>query len=128
MLNQTGRSYIDKIGSSTKVGEAVPAVSVECTDPTVCRVSVQGGNKYKHIALLLQNLESVPMEVKSEAVDLVKEFADVFAVNDLDLGNVCEIEHRLDTGDARPVKQQMCRTPAVFQGEEKSHLDKCLEP
>lgn len=126
ILNLTDRSHIIKTG--TKVGEATPAVSVESTDPTVRRMSVGGENSHQHIAPLLEQLgKSAPVEVESQAVELVKEFADVFAVNDLDLGNFSEIKHRIDTGDALPVKQRMRRTPAVFQGEEEGHLDKMLE-
>ncbi|XP_056003435.1 uncharacterized protein LOC130049612 [Ostrea edulis] len=112
----------------TKVGEATPAVSVESNDPTVRRMSVGGENSHQHIARLLEQLDkSAPVEVESQAVELVKEFADIFAVNDLDLGNFSEIKQRIDTGDALPVKQRMRRTPAVFQGEEEGHLDKMLE-
>lgn len=36
------------------------------------------------------------MEVRQEAVTLVTEFADIFAVSDLDFGNSVEIEHRIE--------------------------------
>lgn len=36
------------------------------------------------------------------------------------------IEHHIETGEARPIKQRMRRTPAVFQGEEEGHLDRML--
>jgi hypothetical protein len=49
---------------------------------------------------LEQLVKSAPVEVKSEAVELVKEFADVFAVDDLDLEKVSETEHHIDTGDS----------------------------
>ena len=38
----------------------------------------------------------------------------------------CWLEHQIDTGDARQVKQRISRTPTVFQGEEEGHLDKML--
>ncbi|XP_061180635.1 uncharacterized protein LOC133189248 [Saccostrea echinata] len=126
ILNLTDRSHIIKTG--TKVGEAVPAMSVKSTEPTVRRVSAEGETSYKHIAPLLDQLgKGAPVEVKSQAVELVKEFADVFAVDDLDLGKFSEMEHRIDTGDALSVKQRMRHTPAVIQGEEEGRLDKMLE-
>ena len=52
---------------------------------------------------------------------------DVFSVNDLDLGHFTAIEHNIDTGGARPIRQRMRRTPLVFQDEEEKHLQKMLE-
>ena len=49
----------------------------------------------------------------------------MFAMSDLDLGSFDALEHQIDTGDARPVKQRMRCTPTVFQGEE-GHFDKML--
>lgn len=86
-----------------------------------------GRNTYEYTGPLLENLDkSALVEVKSEAKDRAKEFGNVFAVNDLDLGNSSEIEYRIHTGDVRPVKLRMRRTPTVFQGEEEGHLDKML--
>lgn len=59
-------------------------------------------------------------------VSLVKEYADIFAVSDLDFGNFTKIEHHIYAGDARPVKLRMRHTPAVFQGEE-GHLKNMLK-
>jgi hypothetical protein len=47
------------------------------------------------------------LKVHKDAVELDTEFSDIFAVNDLDLGNFSEIELRIDTGEARPIKQPM---------------------
>ena len=55
------------------------------------------------------------------------EYQDVFSRNDTDLGTFGEITHKIDTGDARPVRQKMRHTPASFEGEEKSHLEDLLK-
>lgn len=39
-----------------------------------------------------------------------------------DLGNLTDIEHTIDTGDAKPVRQRVCRTPECFVYKEESHL------
>jgi hypothetical protein len=44
---------------------------------------------------------------KSEVKRLLSEYSDVFAQDDLDLGNVTEIEYAFDTDTAEPVKQRM---------------------
>lgn len=71
----------------------------------------------------MHNLEkSTTVDVEPETVDLVKEFADAFAVNDLDPWNISAIEHCIDTGDARFVKQRMRRIPMVVMGRRKVML------
>jgi transposase InsO family protein len=55
------------------------------------------------------------------------EYQDVFAKTDFDLGTFTDIEHGIDTSDARPVKERMRRTPAGFSTEEEGHLKKMLE-
>ncbi len=59
--------------------------------------------------------------------NLLTEYQDVFAKDDLDLGKFSPIKHRIDVGDAKPVRQGIRRTPIGFEGEEKRHLDDMLE-
>ena len=54
-------------------------------------------------------------------------FQDVFAKTEFDLCHLNEIEHSTDTGQSRPIKQRMRRTPACFASEEEAHLKKMLE-
>ena len=58
---------------------------------------------------------------------LLGSFEDVFAKNEFDLGTFTEIEHTIDTGGARPIKQRLRCTPACFVGEEETHLKKMLD-
>ncbi len=51
----------------------------------------------------------------------------MFTQNEFDLGHFTDIEHTIDIGDSRPIKQHMRKTPACFAGEEESHLKKMLE-
>lgn len=66
-------------------------------------------------------------EIRDSAVILVQEYADIFAVSDLDLGNFIKIGHHIDTEDASLVKQQMFSAPTVFQGKEYGYLEKMLK-
>ena len=54
------------------------------------------------------------------------DYKDVFAKNDLDLGRFSAVKHRIATGDARPIRQPVRRTPLGFQAEEEGHLQKML--
>ncbi|XP_060083176.1 uncharacterized protein LOC132562451 [Ylistrum balloti] len=58
---------------------------------------------------------------------LLKEFPDIFAKDDYDLGTFSGVKHRIDTGEAMPIRQPARRTPLGFQGEEDSHLQKLME-
>lgn len=60
-------------------------------------------------------------------MDLLKEYQDVFAENEFDLGTFTEIEHSINTGSASPIKQRMRRTPLDFVQEEENHLHTMLE-
>ena len=49
-----------------------------------------------------------------------------FSKNGYVLGNFNALEHRIGTGDARPIKQKMRCTPIQFINEEEDHLNKTL--
>jgi hypothetical protein len=53
--------------------------------------------------------------------------SDTFAKHDLDLGEVRNIVHKIDTGDARPIKQRLRHTPWGFEEEDAKHLKKMLD-
>ena len=58
---------------------------------------------------------------------MLNEHEDVFAKSEFDLSTFTDIEHGIDIGDARPIKQRMRGTPACFVDEEEAHLNKMLE-
>ncbi|XP_048251534.1 uncharacterized protein LOC125379302 [Haliotis rufescens] len=64
---------------------------------------------------------------RRKLAELLIEFQDVFARDELDLGNFNALEHTIDTGDAKPIKQRMRRTPLGFAEEEEAHLTKMLK-
>lgn len=57
---------------------------------------------------------------------MLQSYAHVFAKNEFDLGSFTAIKHSIDTGDSRPLKQRLRRTPACFADEEEKHLNKLL--
>ena len=80
---------------------------------------------------LIDMLKPSENELTKEEFRQLKEvichFSDVFASHIYDLGNFQEIEHTINTGDAKPIKQRMRRTPVQFAGEEEKELSKMLE-
>ena len=59
--------------------------------------------------------------------NLLIDFQNIFAKDDTDLGCSVGVEHQIDTGDAKPIKQPMRRVPLAFTGEEEKHLKKMLD-
>ena len=74
-----------------------------------------------------ESCEHLNQEQQMQLARLLSEFKDVFAQDEFDLGNFTAIEHTIETGDARPIKQGMRRTPVCFAGEEEAHLNKMLK-
>jgi hypothetical protein len=66
-------------------------------------------------------------EEQVQVAGFLREFEDVFAKNEYDLGNFTAVEHCIDTGEAKPIRQKMRRTPVAFVTEEENHLKKMLE-
>ena len=56
-------------------------------------------------------------------LDVLVEYQDVFASNDLDIGEFKGLMHWINTGDGKPKRQGMRRTPLGFEAEEKKVLD-----
>jgi len=52
-------------------------------------------------------------EQREEAIKLVYDFKDVFSKHDYDLGRTDLIEHVIETGDARPVREALRKQPQV---------------
>ncbi len=59
-------------------------------------------------------------------IALLSEHQEVFAVIDDDLGKFSALQHSIDSGMAKPVRQPVRRTPLGFWNEE-THLKKMLE-
>ena len=76
---------------------------------------------WKEGSNLLNEEESIKLR------DALVEFQDVFADSDYDLGSFDAIHHQIDTGDARPIKLGLRRTPLHFCTEEEKLIKKMLD-
>ena len=93
------------------------------------------------------SLTSEPMEIKKQLIEgmlmnlgthvtncqqqklleLLLEFADIFAVNSDDMGRTCRIKHKIYTGDALPIRQPLRRVPPIKRKETQELLHKMLQ-
>ena len=76
--------------------------------------------------LYSRSVENVTQAQKKLIANTLIEFEDVFSKTDTDIGCFDLINHSIDTGDARPIKQRMRRTPLGFEQEEWKHLTSML--
>ena len=76
--------------------------------------------------LLERSMEHLTTEQAAKVAALLRKYADVFSKDEFDLGHFKTIKHRIDTGNAKPIRQRMRRTPLGFQTEEEAHLNKML--
>ncbi len=76
--------------------------------------------------LYTKSSEGLTLPEQTKLRQLLIDFSDVFACNELDLGCLKGVYHHIDTGTAPPVKERMRRTPLGFQEQEREHLQKLI--
>jgi len=84
----------------------------------------------EHVNILfLQTVEnsSLSSKVCERLKDLLVEHTSTFAKDSADLGFCSILQHDIDTGDARPVKQSPHRPPLAATAAEDQILDEMLE-
>ena len=72
----------------------------------------------KHLVGLAERSAShLTQQQRMKMEDTLQEFADVFSKGDADLGRTGLVKHRIDTGDARPIKHVPRRIPPARREE-----------
>ena len=71
--------------------------------------------------------EDLPPHKQERLRELLNKHANTFAKSPEDLGRTSVVQHTIDTGDARPIRQPPRRPPKAFQGEEEKVLDSQLK-
>lgn len=131
LLNLTDTPITLKKGH--EIGEAMEAEMVDDVPLVgVSRVTTHQEDTLIDLPPFLQCLyeKSCKNLNKDQTIKLKKllyDYSDIFAKNEFDLGTFDAIEHEIDTGSARPIKQRMRRTPMCFANEEEQHLKKLLD-
>ena len=77
-------------------------------------------HKLKALALPDSKLN---IEELNELKSLLREFTDVFALDNSKLDCTSIVHHAMDTGDSKPIKQQPYRTPIVWRDTIKQMVD-----
>ncbi|VDI43016.1 Hypothetical predicted protein [Mytilus galloprovincialis] len=78
--------------------------------------------------LYTRTVEDFDIDRSIKIAEVLIEFQNIFAKGDMDLGLFNgDIKHRIHTGEAAAIKQQMRRTPLKFENEEEKHLSQMLD-
>ena len=77
--------------------------------------------------LFSRSVNNLDNSEQKQLKTLLLEFQHIFSKGSGDLGCFSEIKHKINTGDERPVKQPMRRTPIGFEKEEEENLKLMLE-
>ena len=63
------------------------------------------------VELILDNVKDLKVSERNRLRSLLKNWSDVISVGDGDLGRSSVLHHKINTGDAPPIRQQACRLP-----------------
>ena len=82
----------------------------------------------EHLTALLERSKTFLKSSQQDELEiLLKNYQDIFSKGSYDLGCFSHIQHEIHTGDERPVKQGMRRTPLGFEKEEEENLKLMLD-
>ena len=85
--------------------------------------SEQSSTVTEYIVPMLENAKDQLNENQLQDLSqLLCKFQDVFEKDEFDLGIFTTIEHSIQTGQAKPIKEKMRCMPACFAGKEEAHL------
>ncbi|XP_071144097.1 uncharacterized protein [Mytilus edulis] len=84
----------------------------------------QNFNSVRRIKLTANNR---PEDEQEAIVSLLQKYSAAFSVNDTDLGLTHLVEHTIDTGEAKPVKQPPRRVPLAFANDERKAITQMLD-
>ena len=74
--------------------------------------------------LFQKSTEECSPEESQIMAELFQKFSNTFSKDEIDLGRTTLVEHHIDTGDAKPIKQPPRRVPMAYANEEKNLIDK----
>lgn len=100
-------------------------------DHSRCAAVKPSVNSHERLQRLLKALDLPVDKLNQVELDKLKEVfvesTDVFALDDSELGCTSLVQHSIDTGDHKSVKQQSYRTPLVYREKIKKVVDEMQE-
>jgi len=88
---------------------------------------IKNGGSCEHLHGLMTRIDgSVTREQAEGLTCLLKRYSDLFSKNELDLGETSLAKHRIDTGDARPIRQTLRKQPFHLLDKIDEHVKEMI--
>ena len=118
------------VKKNTAVGVVSPVVSCETVnDKAEQEIDHQKPEKIpKHLQKLYEeSVKDIPEEYHANVAALLIEYQDVFSTGDGDIGKTGVVKHRINTGNAPPIKQKPRRLAPAMQAEADKQINDMLK-
>ncbi|KAL7868740.1 hypothetical protein SRHO_G00101240 [Serrasalmus rhombeus] len=70
--------------------------------------------------------DNLEPQQRKELWEVLREFKDIFALTEGEVGLTHLVQHEIDTGDAKPIKMRPCRLPLAHQAAADSAIEEML--
>ena len=115
-----------KLYKGTNVG-CLQQIDVEMVDPVLDSGGNANLNRISEQNELQFDLESLKPEERDQMSVLLKEYQDIFATNLSEIGLTSQTEHKIETGDAAPIKQLPRRLPNALKPVVEEQVQEMLQ-
>ena len=121
LINDSNVSHVLEAGTVVGLAEPVRVLDVSDSEGRIRQVVSRGSEQIPAHLVDLHKRSQVNLtaEQKSVLEDLLREYAEVFAAHDLDLGYFQAIQHEILTEDLLPIRDCFRRKPQGFEHEEE---------
>ena len=119
------------VKKNTAIGTVSPVVGWETVNGKIDQ-EINKRKSEKNVPEHLQTLyeasvQELPQEYHAGVADLLTEYQDVFSTGDDDLGRTGIVKHRINTGNAPPIRQKPRRLAPAMQAEADKHVKDMLK-
>ena len=128
ILNTNREEIVLREGTNLCKLQEVMAISEEKMKSGVDKERKKPNTVEEHIDNIMAEVHpSVDVEQRDRLRSLLIQYGDILSIDEMDMGLTDMIQHEIDTGDERPVRQQLRRTPLAHQQIVEEHVQAMLK-
>ena len=123
ILNTNREEIVLREGTNLCKLQEVMAISEEKMKSGFDKEKKKPNTVEEHIDNIMAEVHpSVDVEQRDRFRSLLIQYGDILSINEMDMGLTDMIQHEIDTGDEKPVRQQLRRTPLAHQQIVEEHV------